>query len=322
MAAAPLTYHRLGAVLLSPADGYGLSATFYCKPIPADELPQVDGDEDDDGDDGAPGAGDASSASPSRDVETPRPQVDVSGCSHALHETRTDAATRGLIRDLADNPGAALTVLLAQLFKQLALHSAGSLEESAAQISATASHRRGTMPRIAPLDGEVFSRLEARRAAYLASGLRPILWVETLPHGEKMALLAELTAICLNMREPRNTAIRAGARAEAAEIAALCGADISAHWTPDQPFLAVHSKLQLTGLLDEMGVEDDRTKALKKTDLVGFVADAAAERRWAPAVLSWDRPNTEEAEEAEGALSEEAARIGRPAAAEPEPIAA
>jgi ParB family chromosome partitioning protein len=270
-------------------------------------------------------------------VEVPRPEVDVSGCSHALHETRTDVATRGLIRDLSDDPGAALTVLLAQLFKGLALHSASSLEESAVQITATA-YRRGTTPRIQTLDGEVYSRLEARRAAYRASGLRPILWVETLPHGEKMALLAELTAISLNLREPRTTAIRAGARAEAAEIAALCAADISAHWTPDTAFLTVHSKAQLGGLLDEMGAEDDRAKAMKKPDLVGFVVEAAAERQWAPAVLSWERPAPEEAEpeteperDAETLVADgdrdadaEAGAEGAPdkATAAPEPLAA
>jgi len=316
VAAAPLTYHRLGAVLLSPADGYGVAASFYCTPIPPEDLPQQDEDDDEEEDDEGV-TGRSPYGQSYRDVETPRPEVDVATCSHALHETRTDVATRGLIRDLADNPGAALTVLLAQLFKQLALHSAGSLEESAAQITAT-GYRRGTTPRIAPLDGEVFSRLEARRAAYLASGLRPILWVETLPHGEKMALLAELVAISLNMRESRTTSIRAGARAEAAEIAALCAADISAHWTPDQPFLAVHSKAQLGGLLDEMGVEDDRTKALKKPDLVGFVVDAAAERQWAPAILSWEHP---EPEETAAPVSAEGAEPA-PGEAQPEPIAA
>ena len=60
----------------------------------------------------------------------PRADVEVEGSSHVFHETRTDVATRGLIRDLADDPGAALTVLVAQLFKQLALHTCGSLESS------------------------------------------------------------------------------------------------------------------------------------------------------------------------------------------------
>ena len=224
----------------------------------------------------------------------------MSGSSHALHETRTDVATRGLIRDLADDPGAALTVLVAQLFKDLALHSARQPGRSRRCRS-----RHGLPPgdhaEDPALDGEVYSRLDARRAAYRppacvrSSGWRP--W----PHGEKMALLAELAAISLNLREPRTTSIRASARAEAAEIATLCAADISAHWTPDTGFLTIHSKAQLSGLLDEMGVEDDRTKAMKKPDLVNFVVDAAAERQWAPAVLSWDKPAADEAEaDAEG----------------------
>ena len=44
-------------------------------------------------------------------------------------------------------------------------------------------------------------RLEVRRRAYLASGQRPIPWVDALPHGEKMELLAELIAISLDLRE-------------------------------------------------------------------------------------------------------------------------
>ncbi len=281
--AAPLTRSRIGAVLLCPADGYGVSATFYSSPIPVDELPEEVEEDDDEAVEAVGRHGRASN-----DVEVPRADVEVEGSSHVFHETRTDVATRGLIRDLADDPGAALTVLVAQLFKQLALHNSGALDESAAQIAAS-RYSRGTTPAIPALDGEVRARLDVRRAAYKASGLRPISWVETLPHGEKMALMAELTALSLNVREQRTSSLRHGARAEAAEIAALCGADISAHWTPDQAYLAVHSKKQLAALLEEMGVEDDRARTLKKDDLVAFVAEAAAERQWSPAVLAWDR---------------------------------
>ena len=109
----------------------------------------------------------------SNDVEIPRADVEVEGSSHVFHETRTDVATRGLIRDLADDPGAALTVLVAQLFKQLALHSSGSLEESAAAISRDRAIGAGTTPPIPALDGEVRARLDARRAAYKASRPSP-----------------------------------------------------------------------------------------------------------------------------------------------------
>jgi ParB family chromosome partitioning protein len=218
-------------------------------------------------------------------------------------------------------------VLVAQLFKQLALHSSGGLEGSASQIAAT-RYQRGSQAPIAALDGEVRSRLDARREAYRASGLRPITWVETLPHGEKMALMAELTAVSLNMREARTSLLRHGARAEAAEIAALCGADISAHWTPDEAYLTVHSKAQLLVLLDELGVEDDRAKTLKKDALVTFVAEAAAERQWAPAVLSWDRPAALGDDDGESAVIEdkalapdEAADLEAQDEAEPEAVA-
>lgn len=315
-AGAVLTRSRIGAVLLSPSDGHGLAATFYSVPLPVEDLPEEEEADDDTASvGGRPGV-------VTNDVEVPRADVEVEGASHVLHETRTDLATRGLIRDLADDPSAALTVLVAQLFKQLALQSSGGLDGSAAQIAAT-RYQRGAMAPIAGLDGEVRGRLDARREAYRASGLRPITWVETLPHGEKMALMAELTAISLNMREARTSLLRHGARAEAAEIAALCGADISAHWTPDEAYLAVHSKAQLLVLLEELGVEDDRAKTLKKDALVSFVAEAAAERQWAPAVLSWDRPAAlgDDDAEAEGAADEPDEAGDREAQDEAEPEA-
>jgi len=311
-AGAPLTRSRIGAVLIAPgASAFGVAATFYSLPLPADALPDEIEEDDDEPDDAVGGHGRTSA-----DVEVPRADVEVEGSSHVLHETRTDVATRGLIRDLADDPSVALTVLVAQLFKALALHSACSPGSSALQISATRYARPEATP-IAALDGEVRTRLDARRSAYKASGLRPIPWVETLPHGEKMALLAELTAISLDLRESRTTSLRDAARAEAAEIAALCGADIAAHWTPDDPFLAVHSKKQLLALLDEMRVEDDRARSLKKDDLVAFVGEAAAERQWAPAILSWDRALAEGPEdEASDAAPDATAQPSKEAADE------
>ena len=283
IAAAPLTRSRIGAVLLAPGDAFGVAASFFSAPIANDDLQDVPQDGDDDA---AAEVGEFDRTT--GDVEVPLADVDVTSSSHALHETRTDVATRGLIRDLADDPSAALTVLVAQLFKALALQGFGGVDESATAIMAT-GYRRAKTPAIPALDGDVRARLDARRAAYKASGLRPIPFVETLPHGEKIALLAELVAITLNVREGRTSALRHAARAEAAEIAALCGADISAHWTPDGSYLAVHSKKQLSELLAQMGAEDERATALKKDDLVTFVAEAAAERRWAPEILAWDR---------------------------------
>jgi ParB family chromosome partitioning protein len=278
-AAASLEGQEIGAVILAPDRCLGLKAIFFATPAPegADDGGQADDDETT----SCPGA------RREPEVAVPRIEVEVDGASHSLHETRTDVATRGLMRDLADDPAAALTALVAQLFKQLALQGPVHQGESAVTVTATA-YRRGQTAPIAPLDGEVRGRLERRRAAYKASGLRPIPWVETLAHGEKMALLAELTAVSLNLCEARTSSLRSAARAEAIEIAALCGADITAHWTPDPAYLAVHSRQQLLGLLDEMLVEDPRAKTLKKADLVQFVADAAAARRWAPRILSWD----------------------------------
>jgi ParB family chromosome partitioning protein len=311
VAGAPLSRCKIGAVILSPAGSdYGFAVSFYSVPLPASELPEEIEDEADEEEEVEVGGRYGRAVA---DIEVPQADVEVEGSSHVLHETRTDVATRGLIRDLADDPSAALTVLVAQLFKQLALHSSGGLDASALQISGV-RYSRGSTPPIPSLDGEVKARLDARRAAYKASGLRPITWVETLAHGEKMALLAELTAMSLNLREARTSLIRHAARAEAAEIAALCGADISAHWTPDGSYLAVHSKKQLLALLDEMEAEDERAKTLKKDDLVAFVGEAAAERQWAPAALAWDRGVEGEASEDE---NEADASVDAPAQTEP-----
>jgi len=265
-------------VILSPHAGQGAAPRFFA--LPAAE---TEAEDEPDGPEGL----DRDVRDWTPDVEIPRPIVDAEGASHALHETRTDVATRGLIRDLADQPTAALTALVAHLFQQLALRRGAG--DSALAISAK-PYRRGLTPPIAALDGEVRDRLEIRRTAYKASGLRPIPFVEALAHGEKMALLAELVALTLDLCEPRTGSPRAGARAEAAEIATLTGADIAQHWTPDAGFLGAHSKAQLLELLAEMGVEDPRAKTLKKEALVQFVAEMAAERRWAPAALAWARP--------------------------------
>jgi ParB family chromosome partitioning protein len=102
-----------------------------------------------------------------------------------------------------------------------------------------------------------------------------------------MQLMAGLTAISLNMREPRTDRVRKQARAEAAEIAALCDADISLHWLPDAEYLSAHPKKQLLAMLDEMEASDPGAASLKKDELVAFVAEAAAERGFAPKVLSF-----------------------------------
>ena len=284
LARAALVGQRLGAVLLSPDGRLGVDAAFYAHPA------QIIDDEEDDqpDDDETVIAGGAASGrlGTKAEIEVPTADVPVEGISHALHETRTDLATRGLIRDLADHPGAALTVLVAQMFKHLALQ--GHVYQGESALSLTAErYKRGALAPAPALDGEVRERLDARRADYLASGQRPIGFIDALAHGEKMALLAELVAVTLNLREARTSQVRHGARSEAAEIAALCDADLSAHWTPDATFLAVHSKKQLLAMLETMGAEDARAASLKKDELVNFVVDAAAERRWVPAVVTW-----------------------------------
>lgn len=278
----PYPSRAFGAAVIFPSAEVGVDVEFFANPVE-----EIEGDEDGEfeGEDDA-GVSAVGGGRRSGTVEIPRADVDVEGRSNVLHEMQTDVATRGLIRDLADNPAVALTAIVAQLFKGLVLVDSFSDDASAVSIRATAYRRQGFQP-VAALDGEVLARLDGRRAAYVASGLRPIPWVESLAFGERTELLAELVAISLNVREVRTAAIRHAARAEAAELAELCASDVAQHWTPDEVYLGVHSKKQLGALLKEMEVDDPRAATLKKDELVTFVSEAAAERRWAPGVLAW-----------------------------------
>ena len=272
----------VGAVTVFPGRDLGLDFQAFLTPVTGDD--NADSDAEDGTQTDRLGSGRSEDRHPN--IEVPHIEVDVEGCSNVFHETQTDVATRGLIRDLADNPSVALTALIAQLFKGLRLASYASSEDSALAIRPTAYDRQRRKP-IEGLDKEIWERIETRKDAYAASGLRPMPWIETLPFGERMSLLAELVSVTLSLREDRKQSIHQAARAEAAEIAELCGYDIAQHWTPDEAYLAVHSKKQLLGLLVEMGLDDPRAGMLKKAELVTFVAEAAAERRFAPRGLAW-----------------------------------
>ncbi|WP_162998065.1 ParB N-terminal domain-containing protein [Brevundimonas lutea] len=221
----------------------------------------------------------------------PLPEVD--GVGHGLHALRTEVATRGLIRALADDPRAAMTALIARLFAVVAGPGVRSPSASALTVTAEVFGPRGG--RVIPaVDGVVRERLDDRRAAWEASGLTLIRWVHDLDDGERLALLADLTALTLDLREARTDRIRTEARAEAGELAALCGADITRHWTPDADFLAAHSKALLSAMLEAMGKAAPRRPAPGKADLVALVEATAAARNWAPSVLSWQGGGDEE----------------------------
>jgi len=268
-------------MVLWPAAEAGVEVRCYTP-----EEPEIDEEDED----AAPEAARRTAAPPAYvppEVEAPEPETE--GVNHALHAVRTDVATRGLIRALADDPGAALTALIARLFTVLVRRAHVARSDSALAITASGFNPANSRV-IEALDGDVRRRLEDRRTAWEASGETVIAWVHGLAHGEKMGLLAELTAISLDVREEKTFSIRRSARAEAAELAALCQADITLHWTPDAPFLQPHSKGLLTCMLDTMGAEDERAKTLRKTELVDWVAEQAAQRTWAPAALSWAAP--------------------------------
>jgi ParB family chromosome partitioning protein len=264
-------------MVLWPASGTGVDIRCY---TPAEPEPDVEPEDDGEA---APRLS-AQTAYVAPAVEAADP--DTGGVNHALHAVRTDVATRGLIRALADNPGAALTALIARLFSILVLRTRIARSDGAVAILATGFAPAGGRV-IESLDGEVRHRLDGRRAAFEASGETVIAWIHGLPHDERMGLLAELTAISLDVREERTCLIRRAARSEATELAALCGADITRHWTPDAPFLQPHSKGLLLAMLEAMGAGDERATSLRKTELVDWVAEQAASRTWAPASLSF-----------------------------------
>lgn len=273
---------NITAIAIYPSDRYGVEANYFCEPYVA---PEVDDDEDGDAA-GSSSYSSYSSRAVVMDVTIPEMVVETDGCSHALHETITDFATRGLIRAVGDDINAGLTIVIARLFCAQVLQGRVNGDQAASTIGASAYHR-GQLEPVQALDGEIYSRVQQRRTEFLESGQRPIPWVDGLPHGEKMTLLAELAALSLNLREGGTNFVRKSARAEAAEIADLVGYDIVAYWTPDQAYLKGHSRKQLLELLTEMGCDDPRASGLKKGELVDFVAEQAAERGWAPAAVSW-----------------------------------
>lgn len=130
-------------------------------------------------------------------------------------------------------------------------------------------------------------RLDERRRAWEASGLTIIAWVHAMELGDRLGLLAELTALSLDLREDRISLVRKAARTEAAEIADLCDADIARWWTPDGAYLRPHSREQLLTMLERMGGETEAPARLRKGDLVAWTEDQAKARTWAPACLSW-----------------------------------
>jgi ParB family chromosome partitioning protein len=238
-----------------------------------------------DGEADGPDRGPAATPAPAAPLAA-APAPELEGVTHALHEVRTDTATRALVRALADNPAAALTAVVARLFTVVALRQRLARGDGALGLQAEPYGRPRAAP-IAALDGEVRRRLAARREAWAASGLSPIAWVAGLPDAERLALLAELAALCLDLREERTSLVRRAARGEAVEIAALCGCDVTVHWTPDAAFLAAHPKARLLEMLEAMGEADPAAGGFRKDELVARVAERAAARRWAPAWLSW-----------------------------------
>lgn len=292
---AALAYRRalhvepISAVTLIPHGRDGVEFSFHTLEVEAEE---TEDDEEETEASTADGGGADMGVRRHGDVDIPKVDLDPGVSTHALNERYTDLATRGLVRALADDPQAALTLLVARLFASVGLQSSADTNLSISTIDAKPYRRPGHDP-ISGLDGDVADRLSARREAYLASGLRPIAWIGEMSHGERMTFLAELVAMTLNGREFATHAARHGARAEAVELTELTGYDIRTYWTPDLEFFSAHNKAQLLGMLEKMGAEVAPGAGLRKADLAAYVTDASAEHQWAPDALSWKAALTE-----------------------------
>lgn len=306
----------IGAVIVCPDKDFGLALTYFTAiPAPQEEEGPSDGAGDAGGDpvqapsriglarDGAsapavhrgatredyePTAEVKLERAAAKLVEAPRePVVTIEARTNGLHERYTDLATRGLIRAVADEPETALNILIARLFVKIVVQPWSSQQDSATTIEATPYRRAGSEPHPA-LDGDVRARLEERRLAFIDAGVRPIAWVSTLAHGEKMTMLAELTALSLDLVEPNTKVPRNGARADAAEIAETIDHDFTNFATPDEAFFAAHGKTELLKMLERFDpAASVEASSLRKDDLAAFVAERAAEHRWAPDALSW-----------------------------------
>lgn len=266
------------AALLTPVRD-GLDVTFYCRPAASEPEPEAP-----EGLAGLQAAGRAAPDDGSEPASEPEPQLpaEVEGVSHALHAARTDVLTRGLAADLADAPETALIVLIAHLFGQVTGYGRSAGDTA---LRLRAFPRSGDPAD--PICGGLWSRLEAQADAYEASGLTPLAFTAGLEAEVRGQLLADLVAGCLDLTEPRTDQIRRGARAEGVAIAALCGSDLARRWRPEAAFLSLHTGGQLMSLLDQMGAPPPKARALRKSELVQIVAEAAAAKGWIPSALRW-----------------------------------
>lgn len=265
---------EIGAVEIFPDKDFGANYTFYARVLPVEESDDTDDSQDDDT---------TCDRATEREVAVAVPDqvVETEDFSHKLHSTYTDLATRGLIVAVADDPTTALVFNIATLFTQVAF-TGWEVRERASCMKAERYDFKGRPE----LDGQIIARIEERKTAYKASGLRPIPWVASLSHGERMALMAELTALTINLHEGRTDQINKGARAEAAELAEMTGYSFTNYATPDLDFYAAHKKSSLLEFIEEMNGDTATAATLKKDDLAVYTAELSAQMQWAPSALS------------------------------------
>lgn len=274
---------EISEVLLTPEKGTGFAVTCFGPPevvVPAQAETETDPDE---ASGGSALVSPAEPPPPANVVAFPPPEPEG---GLAQSRADTEVATQGLARALADHPDAALIALTARLFDSVAIR--GRHESLRGALAVRSDQRvRADGRCIDALEGDVRRRLAEHREAFETSGRSPISWVAGLTRDERLEVLALVTALSLDLEDVRTGRMRAPARAEAAEMAALCGADLRRHWTPDAQFLRVHTRAQLTAMLEAMEVDVARVSDLSKHELVDRVAEEAAARAWAPASLVW-----------------------------------
>lgn len=275
------TRSKIQGAALYPDQDFGVGVVFFGTTATASIDPQPASSDE------PATTGDGPTYTPAATAQViPITPISTGARTNTLHERYTDVATRGLIRAVAEDPRAALNLTVARLWVSVGLNAAGDPAQSVSTLQAARYVRNGVNP-INNLDGEVYETLEGWREAYTASGLRPIAWVDTLANGDKLTLLAQLTALTLNAREFSLSVPRHAARAEAVELAEMTDYDISTYWTPDVEFCTAHRKADLLELLKTMGADAEEADRMKQDELAVFVAEKAAELGWAPPSLSF-----------------------------------
>lgn len=220
------------------------------------------------------------------DTGAPEP-AGKSGYAAPLVEELTAIRTAALRVELANRPQLALAALLLPLVSRLFHGHAGLASyDNAVEIR---GEFRDLTPSIRDVEASrpLMSWKEAvERWGDHIPGTPADLWPWLLAQdgGRLLDLLALVTAANLNAVSVRQEVAR-GRMAQADLLADAVGLDMTAWWSPEEPFLSRLSKAEIAALLREAGCPDAAAKAVEKAPKDSAVAMAERElagKGWLP----------------------------------------